>query len=66
MGETSSRIEQHIAEERDRLDRDLRQIEKKIQKKAASLRTNTAVLAGLSVVAGVLLFLAVSRWTRAW
>ena len=64
MGETSSRIEEHIAEERDKLDRNLQQLEEKARAKTASLRNNTAVLVGLAVAAGILLSLIVSRWTR--
>ena len=64
MGEASSRIERHIAAERDRLDRDLQLIERKVETKVSSLRKNTAILAGISVAAGILLSLIASRWMR--
>lgn len=64
MDETSSRIEEHIAEERDKLDRNLQQLEERVRTKAASFRNNTAMLAGLSVAAGILLSLIVNRWAR--
>ena len=61
MGETSSQIEQHITEERQKLDRDLRRLETKTRAEARSLATSTGFIVGILITAGFFVSMAVSR-----
>jgi len=61
MGETSTQIEQHIVQQRQKLDRDLRRLERKARLEARSLATNTGFVVGVLIAAGFLVSLALSR-----
>ena len=63
MGEATDRIERHIDAERQRLDWDLQQIERKLRAKTRWLQRNSIIL-GVAVASGLLLSLLVTRLAR--
>ncbi len=63
MGEAADRIEQHIDAERQKLDWDLEQIERKLRVKTRRLQRNSIIL-GIAVAGGLLLSFLVTRLVR--
>ncbi len=63
MGEAADRIEQHIDAERQKLDWDLEQIERKLRVKTRRLQHNSIIL-GIAVAGGLLLSFLVTRLVR--
>lgn len=63
MGEAADRIERHIEAERQKLDWDLQQIERKLRVKTRWLQRNSIIL-GVAVASGLLLSLLVARLAR--